>query len=99
MTRSKPRFTDPAAKAALAQCMQALMPCLCAASRILSHVAMCTASVLSGPGGSPSANDRSAGPMYTASSPGVAQIASRLASPSFVSIMPITTISSLALAT
>src|SRR5256884_982685 len=42
MTRSKPRFTEPAAKAALAQCMQALMPCLCAASRILSHVAMCT---------------------------------------------------------
>src|SRR6185369_4754212 len=63
ITMSNPRFTAPAAKAALAQCMTALMPCLWAVSRILSQVAMCTASVLSGPGGSPSANERSAGPM------------------------------------
>src|SRR5262249_24093960 len=61
MIRPKPRFTDPAAKAALAQCMHALMPCLWAASRILSHVAMCTGSVLSGPGGRPRAKERSEG--------------------------------------
>src|SRR5262245_47378936 len=98
ITMSKPRFTAPAAKPALAQCMTALMPCLCAASRILSQVAMCTGSGLSPRGAIPSANERSDGPMYTASSPFVAQIASRLARPSLVSIIAITTISSLALA-
>ena len=99
MIMSKPRFTAPAANAALAQCMTALIPALWAASRILSHVAMCTGSGLSPRGAMPSANERSAGPMYTASSPGVAQIFSRLARPSFVSIIAITTISSFAFAT
>src|SRR5215475_15156202 len=40
MTISKPRFTAPAANAALAQCMTALIPYLCAASRIVSQVAI-----------------------------------------------------------
>ena len=63
MTMSKPRLTAPAANVALAQCMTALMLCLCAASRILSHVAMCVGSGLSPRGASPSANERSDGPM------------------------------------
>ena len=63
MTRSKPRFTAPAANAALAQCIAALILCLWAASRMRSQVAMCIGSGLSPRGASPSANDRSAGPM------------------------------------
>src|SRR5438128_1810189 len=63
MTRSKPRFTAPAAKAALAQCMHALMPCLWAASRMRSQVATCTGSGLSPRGAMPRAKERSEGPM------------------------------------
>ena len=59
MIMSKPRFTAPAAKAALAQCMTALIPFLCATSRMLSQVAMWSGTVLSARGASPSANERS----------------------------------------
>src|SRR5262245_48032163 len=63
ITISNPRFTAPAANDALAQCMTALMPCLCADSRILSQVERWTGSGLSPRGTSPNANDRSAGPI------------------------------------
>ena len=52
-----------AANAAPAQCVTHLMPCLCAASRILSQVAIWSGSGLSPRGASPRANDRSAGPI------------------------------------
>ena len=63
ITMSKPRFTAPAAKAALAQCMTHLMPALCAALRILSQVSMYSGSGLSARGAMPRAKDRSAGPI------------------------------------
>ena len=55
MIISKPRFTAPAAKSALAQCITALIPWRCAISRILSQVFKCNGLVLSACGSKSSA--------------------------------------------